>query len=535
MISLLLFSLKSLAVLCVALLVTRKHRFTASVRHLILVVAIASLPVLFILGEWSPNAISIEPPAVVHAWAMDIDQSTMQSTTVAETASFWSGVSIGSTAVAFYALVCSGLLLYWIARIVYTSIWIAHTRVLRVESLHIAGVNRQFTLRQSDRTGSPVTWGMLRPNVVVPKDWSVWPAAKQRAVLIHELSHVRRFDTFTSLFSLLISCLMWASPLVWLVHARLLAEAEHACDDAVIEQGISATVYASQLLEITRTRGMNAAPAMASQSTMSQRIRALLDSDTRRKSMTYKQVGTILCLALAVVLPIGTIGAQSAVTIAEVSAEREVSTISETTFAMLAQVTELIEMKDYAAALELIDAQLSQSQRLNGNEIGQYHSMRGFIYFSLEDYPNAIAAYQEVVAQEEELPVGLELTTLYTLAQLSFVGEQFQDALHYMEIWVAKTTNPSPAPYIFMGQVYYQMKDYPSAIGQIEQGIQVAQERSKKTGGCCSIFFISRKKTGTECWPSWRFWCGISPSAATGFVSRVFMGNWGTTKCRFKS
>jgi hypothetical protein len=81
---------------------------------------------------------------------MDIDQSTMQSTTVAETASFWSGVSIGSTAVAFYALVCSGLLLYWIARIVYTSIWIAHTRVLRVESLHIAGVNRQFTLRQSD-------------------------------------------------------------------------------------------------------------------------------------------------------------------------------------------------------------------------------------------------------------------------------------------------------------------------------------------------------------------------------------------------
>jgi len=150
MISLLLFSLKSLAVLCVALLVTRKHRFTASVRHLILVVAIASLPVLFILGEWSPNAISIEPPAVVHAWAMDIDQSTMQSTTVAETASFWSGVSIGSTAVAFYALVCSGLLLYWIARIVYTSIWIAHTRVLRVESLHIAGVNRQFTLRQSD-------------------------------------------------------------------------------------------------------------------------------------------------------------------------------------------------------------------------------------------------------------------------------------------------------------------------------------------------------------------------------------------------
>ena len=46
-----------------------------------------------------------------------------------------------------------------------------------------------------------------------------------------------------------------------------------------------------------------------------------------------------------------------------------------------------------------------------------------------------------------------------------------------MELWLPKAENPGPDPHIFMGQVYYQMKDYRAAIPQIEKGISIAEER----------------------------------------------------------
>jgi tetratricopeptide (TPR) repeat protein len=74
----------------------------------------------------------------------------------------------------------------------------------------------------------------------------------------------------------------------------------------------------------------------------------------------------------------------------------------------------------------------------------------------------------------------LEVTTLYTVAQLSFVAENYQAALDYMETWISKAENPGPEPRIFMGQVYYQMKDYPNALEQIQTGIRIAQGRGTK-------------------------------------------------------
>ena len=156
---------------------------------------------------------------------------------------------------------------------------------------------------------------------------------------------------------------------------------------------------------------------------------------------------------------------------------RRVPTMSEQTFKKLAEAQEFIDAKEYVAALAVLDRMLDRSRRLNGNEIGQVHNMRGFVFFSQEDYDRAIKEYQIVVAQGEEIPEGLEITTLYTLAQLSFVAERYQDALDYMETWLTKATNPGSDPHIFMGQVYYQMKNYPAAIDQIETGIRVAKER----------------------------------------------------------
>jgi len=156
---------------------------------------------------------------------------------------------------------------------------------------------------------------------------------------------------------------------------------------------------------------------------------------------------------------------------------RRVPSMSEATFKKLSEAQEAVDAKDYNGALRILNDMLANTKRLNGNEVGQVNNMLGFVYFSMEDYSRAIDSYRKVLAQGEDIPEGLEVTTLYTLAQLSFVAERYQDALDYMETWITKATNPGPDPHIFMGQVYYQMQNYPAATRQIEMGINIAQER----------------------------------------------------------
>ena len=199
----------------------------------------------------------------------------------------------------------------------------------------------------------------------------------------------------------------------------------------------------------------------------------------------FIRTASALLLALAYLLAIpfaaevGFTGAQAQAAEGEDRPQktRRVPTMSEATFKKLAEVQEAIDAKDFESAKKILNDMLSRTRNMNGNEVGQVRNMLGFVYFSEENYPAAIKEYEQVVAQGDQIPEGLETTTLYTLAQLSFVEERYQDALDYMEKWIAEANNPGADPHIFMGQVYYQMKNYPAAIQQIETGIKIAQER----------------------------------------------------------
>ena len=159
---------------------------------------------------------------------------------------------------------------------------------------------------------------------------------------------------------------------------------------------------------------------------------------------------------------------------------RRVPTISESIFKKLGEAQEFMDAKEYGLAEQFLKDMLNRSKKYNGNELGNIHNMLGYIAFLKEDFKGAIYAYEQVLAQGEDVTEGLEVTTLYTIAQLSFVVENYQDALDYMELWISKAENPGPEPRIFMGQVYYQMKDYPNALTQIQNGIRIAQERGTK-------------------------------------------------------
>ena len=97
-----------------------------------------------------------------------------------------------------------------------------------------------------------MTWGLLRPVIVLPAEAGGWPASERRHALLHERSHVDRGDWAIQLMTRLVCAVYWFHPLVWLAARRLFLEAERACDDRVLLAGARSTDYAKQLLQLAR-------------------------------------------------------------------------------------------------------------------------------------------------------------------------------------------------------------------------------------------------------------------------------------------
>ncbi len=76
------------------------------------------------------------------------------------------------------------------AAVVEDADWLA----LLAEAAALAGVTRPVRLLRSAAVGTPMTWGFLRPVVMLPADAGEWSAERRRVVLLHELAHVARLE-----------------------------------------------------------------------------------------------------------------------------------------------------------------------------------------------------------------------------------------------------------------------------------------------------------------------------------------------------
>lgn len=97
-----------------------------------------------------------------------------------------------------------------------------------------AGLRRRVRLVESDAVSSPAAFGMLRPSVVIPLGLIENPETL-RPVLLHELAHIRRGDTFRPLLFLLV-CVHWYNPFIWLFWMLSGSDMELACDAAVLKR-----------------------------------------------------------------------------------------------------------------------------------------------------------------------------------------------------------------------------------------------------------------------------------------------------------
>ena len=154
-----------------------------------------------------------------------------------------------------------------------------------------------------------MTWGVMRPRLLLPETSEAWPEERRRVVLLHELAHAWRWDYATNLLTRLACAVWWFNPLVWMAARRMAAERERACDNIVLNHGANPAEYAEQLLEIAaglRPGGWAepAGIAMARPTKLESRLRAILDANRNRAALTRAAVFSALLVLTAILIPV---------------------------------------------------------------------------------------------------------------------------------------------------------------------------------------------------------------------------------------
>lgn len=95
-------------------------------------------------------------------------------------------------------------------------------------------IGREIQVRTSSYITSPLTYGILHPTILFPKNMD-WTEDKQlRYVLEHEFVHIRRFDLITKLCMTAALCIHWFNPMVWVMYILLNRDIELSCDEEVV-------------------------------------------------------------------------------------------------------------------------------------------------------------------------------------------------------------------------------------------------------------------------------------------------------------
>ncbi len=89
---------------------------------------------------------------------------------------------------------------------------------------------RRVEVRESPDLTAPATAGWRSHVILLPEDWRSWDDDERRAVLAHELAHIRRDDYLTGIVARVATALYFYHPLVHWLAARLRLEQELAAD-----------------------------------------------------------------------------------------------------------------------------------------------------------------------------------------------------------------------------------------------------------------------------------------------------------------
>lgn len=160
--------------------------------------------------------------------------------------------------------------------------------------------------------------------------------------------------------------------------------------------------------------------------------------------------------------------------------ERKTPPLRNGVYAKLVQAQAAAEAKDFMTADKILDDVIAAGRgiALNSYELANIYNLKAFVYYSGEDYRDALAAYKSVVAQPD-IPLAMEINTRFTIAQLYFVQMHWQQGICALLEWFSMSDAPPANAYVLLAQGYYQTKDYDKALPNVEKAINMFKENGK--------------------------------------------------------
>lgn len=215
-------------------------------------------------------------------------------------------------------------------------------------------LRRQIRIRQFDRIGTPLTYGVRRPTILLPNQTLEEQPKTLTYILTHEYVHIRRFDCVSKLLLSAALCLHWFNPLVWVMYVLANRDLELSCDEMVLRLlGIeNRSAYAMALLEMEEKRsGFGALYSAFGKNAIEERIGAIMKMKKR----------SLLSVVMAVVL------------VFTLTACLATSPVEEETSAQTAEEKDIIESETVSVTSELTE---NKKEKIAEKEQGQSDAVR---------------------------------------------------------------------------------------------------------------------------------------------------------------
>lgn len=120
------------------------------------------------------------------------------------------------------------------------------------------GITKKIRIWVSHHIDVPATIGFMKPVILIPlASINQLTPDQLEAIILHELSHIKRNDYLINLFISIIETILFFNPFVVLLAKVIKRERENCCDDFVIQYQYDRHAYASALLSLEQFRNMN--------------------------------------------------------------------------------------------------------------------------------------------------------------------------------------------------------------------------------------------------------------------------------------